>query len=112
MIEQDLKELEAKSVFIIREAYKKFKLAGLWSMGKDSTLMLVLARKAFGGKVPFPLIHIDNGIDFKETYDYRRELAEKWGLDLIVTKSVIKEDDISGCACCGANKTEALKGVI
>ena len=73
-------------------------------MGKDSTTMLALARKAFLGKVPFPVIHIDNGIDFPETYQFREDLAKKWNLDLIVAKSEIKPDHV-GSACCGAEQT-------
>ncbi|MEW6035119.1 MAG: sulfate adenylyltransferase subunit CysD [Candidatus Micrarchaeota archaeon] len=109
---QDLDRLEEGSVFILREAKAKFRrLAALWSMGKDSTAMLALARKAFFGRVPFPVIHIDNGIDFQETYEFRKRLADEWGLELIVAKSEIK-DDISGIRCCGANKTDALKKVL
>jgi len=112
MIEQNLKELEEKSIYILREASIKFKnIAVLWSMGKDSTTMLYLIRKAFLGKVPFPVIHIDNGIDFPETYAFREELTKKWNLDLIVAKSEIKPE-ISGFSCCGENKTEALKKVL
>jgi len=112
MIEQDLDELEERSIYIIREAVQKFKnVAALWSMGKDSTTMLALARKAFLGKVPFPVIHIDNGIDFPETYAFREFLTKKWHLNLIVAKSEIKPE-ISGFSCCGANKTEALKKVL
>ncbi|MCL5419563.1 MAG: sulfate adenylyltransferase subunit CysD [Candidatus Marsarchaeota archaeon] len=109
MIKQDLNELEERSIFIMREAKSRFKsVAALWSMGKDSTTMLALARKAFLGKVPFPVIHIDNSIDFPETYAFREYLAKKWKLDLIVVKSEIKPE-MSGFACCGANKTAALK---
>ncbi len=109
MIKQNLDELEEKSIYIIREAKLHFKnIAALWSMGKDSTTMLALARKAFVGKVPFPVIHIDNGIDFPETYAFREELTNKWNLDLIVAKSKISRE-ISGFSCCGANKTTALK---
>ncbi len=109
MIKQDLNDLEEKSVFIMREAKDKFKnMAALWSMGKDSTCMLGLARKAFLGKVPFPVIHIDNGIDFPETYEFRDMLADKWNLNLIVAKSKIK-GELSGYSCCGSNKTDALK---
>lgn len=112
MIEQDLKKLEERSIYIIREAKIKFgNIAALWSMGKDSTAMLALTRKAFLGKVPFPVIHIDNGIDFPETYRFREQLAKKWKLDLIVVKSEIKPE-LSGFACCGANKTVALKKVM
>lgn len=109
---QDLDKLEEQSIFVLREAKAKFKkIAGLWSMGKDSTVMLALARKAFFGRVPFPVIHIDNGIDFPETYDFRERLADEWGLELIVARSVIR-DDISGIRCCGSNKTDALKKVL
>ncbi len=112
MIEQNLSELEGKSVYILREAKERFKnIAALWSMGKDSTAMLALARKAFMNKVPFPVIHIDNGIDFPETYEFREKLAKQWDLDLIVQKSEIKPE-VSGYACCGANKTQALKKVM
>lgn len=109
MMEQDLNKIEEKSIFILREANSRFKkLAALWSMGKDSTAMLALTRKAFLGKIPFPVIHIDNGIDFPESYRFREELAKKWNMKLIVARSEIKEE-ISGFACCGANKTTALK---
>ncbi|MEM3883470.1 MAG: sulfate adenylyltransferase subunit CysD [Methanothrix sp.] len=112
MIEQNLDELEEKSIYIMREAKERFgNIAALWSMGKDSTVMLALARKAFMGKVPFPVIHIDNGIDFPETYEFREKLAKQWKLDLIVQNSEIKPE-ISGYACCGANKTVALKKIM
>jgi sulfate adenylyltransferase subunit 2 len=112
MIKQNVGELEEKSIYVLREAKSKFKnVAALWSMGKDSTTMIALARKAFLGKVPFPVIHIDNGIDFPETYQFREELAKKWKLDLIVAESEIKPE-MSGFSCCGANKTVALKKVM
>jgi sulfate adenylyltransferase subunit 2 len=112
MIKQDVGKLEERSIYLIREATKKFKnVAALWSMGKDSTAMLELTRKAFFGKVPFPVIHIDNGIDFPETYTFREQLAKKWKLDLIVAESKI-EPEMSGFSCCGANKTVALKKVV
>lgn len=62
-------------------------------------------REAFFNRVPFPVIHIDNGIDFPETYQLRDELAKKWDLKVLVAKSVIKTDKISGISCCGANKS-------
>lgn len=112
MIKQDVKELEERSIYILREATTKFKnVAALWSMGKDSTTMIALARKAFLGKVPFPVIHIDNGIDFPETYKFRDDLAKKWNLNLMVVNSEIKPE-MSGFACCGENKTVALKRVM
>ena len=105
--------LVEKSVFILREAKAKFNnLAVLWSGGKDSTAVLALCREAFFNRVPFPVIHIDNGIDFPETYQLRSELVGSWKLDMRVAKSIIKEDKISGVSCCGANKTEALQNLM
>lgn len=105
-----LRQLTEKSVFILREAKARFSNpAVLWSGGKDSTAVLSLCREAFFNAVPFPVIHIDNGIDFPETYAFRDGLAKKWGLKLLVAKSEIRNDKISGLSCCGANKTEALK---
>jgi sulfate adenylyltransferase subunit 2 len=112
-MENDLKELEERSIFILREAKSRFKnLAALWSTGKDSTTMLAIARKAFFGKIPFPVIHIDNGKDFPETYAFREKLSKEWGFRVIVAKSVISKDDISGISCCGHNKTVALMKVM
>jgi sulfate adenylyltransferase subunit 2 len=112
MIMQNIGELEEKSAYIIRETKEKFEnVAALWSGGKDSTAMIMIARRAFLGKVPFPVIHIDNGIDFPETYKFRDDLAKKWGLELIVAKSRIKPE-LSGFSCCGSNKTDALKEVM
>ena len=55
-----LEQLEAQSIYILREAYKKFgKLGMLWSIGKDSTVLLWLAKKAFFGHCPFPFLHVD-----------------------------------------------------
>ena len=109
MMIQDIKKLEERSIYIMREARSKFKnVAALWSMGKDSTAMLEVARRAFFGKVPFPVIHIDNGIDFPESYKFREDVAKKWKLDLIVVESRIGKE-LSGFSCCGANKTTALK---
>jgi len=110
-----LEDLVNKSIYIIREAKNQFKnVAALWSTGKDSTVLLALARQAFLGKIPFPAIHIDNGLDFPETYALRDELSKEWKFKVIVAKSKIMnaEENITGLRCCGANKTEALKEVI
>jgi len=62
-----LDQLEQQSVYIFREAYKHFeRLCMLWSIGKDSTVLLWLARKAFIGHVPFPLVHIDTSFKLPE----------------------------------------------
>jgi len=76
-----LKELEAESVYVIREVAAQFdKPVMLFSGGKDSIVMYYLARKAFWPmKVPFPLLHIDTGHNFQETLDFRDMLMEKTG---------------------------------
>jgi sulfate adenylyltransferase subunit 2 len=62
-----LSSLENRTIYILREAYHRFKdITLLWSIGKDSTTMLWIARKAFFGNIPFPIIHIDTGYKFKE----------------------------------------------
>ena len=80
-----LDELEAQSIFIFREAFARLrKLAMLWSLGKDTNVMIWLARKAFFGHVPFPVMHVDTGKKFPEMYAFRDRYAAEWGLDLIV----------------------------
>lgn len=109
-MDKHLFQLCQEAIFILREAKAQFKNpAMLWSGGKDSTAMLSLCREAFFNTVPFPVIHIDNGADFPETYQFLDRLAQEWNLKLLTAKSVIKNDSISGLSCCGANKTAALK---
>src|SRR5438105_11071358 len=80
-----LDELESKSIFILREARAKIaRLAMLWSMGKDSTVLLWLARKAFFGQVPFPLIHIDTSYKIPAMIEYRDRVAREWRLNLVI----------------------------
>jgi sulfate adenylyltransferase subunit 2 len=81
-----LKELEAESIFILREVAAKFENPVLmFSGGKDSILMVHLAYKAFyPAKIPFPLLHVDTGHNFPETLEYRDQLVEKIGAKLIV----------------------------
>lgn len=80
-----LEKLEAQSVYILREAYKHFdSLCMLWSIGKDSTVLLWLARKAFFGHVPFPLVHIDTSYKLPEMIQYRDRLAVEYGLYMVV----------------------------
>ena len=81
-----LRELEAESIFIIREVAAQFeKPALLFSGGKDSILLAHLSRKAFHpAKIPFPLIHIDTGHNFPETLTYRDSLIKSLGVKLIV----------------------------
>lgn len=114
-----LDELENKSIYLIREANYRYrgKLAILWSMGKDSTVMLALVRKSFFGQVPLPVIHIDTTFKFKEIYKFRDKYAKKWGLNLIIAKNeqALQKKISPGQGrfdCCNALKTEALKQAI
>ncbi|MDE3018689.1 MAG: sulfate adenylyltransferase subunit 2 [Nitrospirota bacterium] len=113
-----LRQLEDQSVYILREAYKHFdNLAMLWSMGKDSTVLLWLARKAFFGHVPFPLLHVDTSYKIPAMIEYRDRLAREWRLNLVVGQN--KEALAAGMnhtlgrvACCTALKTNGLKQLI
>ena len=83
--QSDLDQLEAQSIFILREAYSRLKpITMLWSLGKDSNVMVWLAKKAFLGHVPFPVTHVDTGKKFPEMYDFRDRYAKEWNLNLIV----------------------------
>ena len=114
-----LRALENRSIYIIREAYYHFRnIAMLWSIGKDSTSLLWLVRKAFYGQVPFPVLHIDTSYKFPEIYAFRDKYAKKWGLDLRVVRN---EDALAAgmgpenrekLACCSALKTDALRQAI
>jgi len=81
-----LKQLEAEGIHIIREVAAEFeKPVMLYSIGKDSSVMLHLAHKAFApGKIPFPLMHVDTQWKFQDMYTFRTLMAEKYGVDLLV----------------------------
>lgn len=84
-----LEQLEAESIYIIREAVAECKApVMLYSIGKDSSVLLHLARKAFApGRLPFPLLHVDTGFKFKEMYEFRDYFIKKIGARLIVEKN-------------------------
>lgn len=113
-----IKEFENKSIYLIREAYSRFSpTALLWSIGKDSTVMLWIARKAFFGRLPFPVIHIDTSFKFKQIYTFRDQYTKKWKLDLIISRNEAAlqtgtSPDKEKLACCHSLKTEALKSTI
>lgn len=81
-----LKELESESIYVLREVAAQFENPVImFSGGKDSILMTYLAIKAFyPARMPFPLLHVDTGHNFKETLEYRDALVEKYNLKLIV----------------------------
>jgi len=111
-----LDKLEHDSVFILREAFNRLdRLAMLWSIGKDSGVMVWLAKKAFFGRMPFPAIHIDTGAEFPETYAFRDRYAKEWDLDLIADPAPpIEEvdDTLPPASRFAARKTLGLKQVI
>ncbi len=113
-----LDRLENRSIHILREAYSQFKsLCMLWSIGKDSTVLLCLARKAFYGHVPFPLVHIDTHYKIPEMITYRDRLAKEWKLDMIYgenrealnKKLTFPDGNATRIECCRNLKTEALR---
>ena len=111
-----LDELEAEAIYIIREVAAEFeKPVMLYSIGKDSSVMLHLAMKAFyPEKPPFPFLHVDTTWKFKEMIEFRDRMAKKLGIDLIVYTN---EDGVKkginpfdhGSAYTDIMKTQALK---
>jgi sulfate adenylyltransferase subunit 2 len=116
-----LEKLEGKSVYILREAYREFKnLAMLWSIGKDSTVLLWLARKAFFGHVPFPLVHIDTHFKIQAMIAYRDMLARDWKLNIVYgenaqalkDKETFPDGKVDRITCCRNLKSQALRHTI
>ncbi|MCC7260139.1 MAG: sulfate adenylyltransferase subunit 2 [Alphaproteobacteria bacterium] len=110
-----LDKLEAQSIYIFREAFNKIeRLCMLWSIGKDSNVMLWLARKAFFGNVPFPLVHVDTSFKIPEMIEFRDRVAKEWNLNLVIGQNKAALDagmnpTLGRVTCCGALKTEGLK---
>ena len=113
-----LDRLESRSIHILREAYASFKSLGmLWSIGKDSTVLLWLARRAFFGHVPFPLVHIDTSYKIPEMIAYRDRLVRDWKLNLIYGRNdealglgrSFPHGTVDRIGCCQLLKTEALR---
>jgi sulfate adenylyltransferase subunit 2 len=111
-----LRKLEAESIYILREAVAEFSHpVMMYSIGKDSSVMLRLAQKAFHpGKIPFPLLHIDTSYKFPEMISFRDSYAKEIGAQLIVHRN---EEALRAGAnpfalgtqkCCGLLKTKSL----
>ncbi len=111
-----LDQLEAQSIYILREAWAKLdRLAMLWSFGKDSTVMIWLAKKAFFGHIPFPLIHCDTELEMEEVYAYRDQYVKEWSIDFVSHLCPpIEQTDatLPWAARVAARKTLGLKQVI
>ena len=111
-----LDRLEAASIYIIREAFNRVDpLAMLWSIGKDSTTLLWLVKKAFLGRVPFSLIHLDTDMEMEEVYSFRDQLVKEWDLPFEAF-SCPSEDEIDPTlppnSRAAARKTEGLKELV
>lgn len=115
-INQHLDQLEAQSIYILREAYAKVEPLGmLWSIGKDSTTMLWLVKKAFFGRVPFPLIHLDTDMELPEVYEFRDRMPKEWDFELRVENCPPEENmdqTLPPASRAAARKTEGLKALI
>ena len=111
-----LRQLEAESIHIMREVAAEFdKPVMLYSMGKDSSVMVRLAQKAFHpGRIPFPLLHVDTGFKFREMYEFRDRFTKEIGarLEVFRHEKAIAEGtnpfDLGTQACCALLKTQAL----
>ena len=92
-----LKQLEAESIHIIREVAAEFdNPVMLYSIGKDSSVMLHLAHKAFApGRIPFPLMHVDTQWKFREMYTFRSMMAEHYKVDIKVWINPEGKDSVS-----------------
>src|SRR6202789_3304116 len=111
-----LRKLEAESIYIVREAVAEFSHpVMMYSIGKDSSVMLRLAQKAFHpGKIPFPLLHIDTSYKFPEMISFRDAYTKEIGADLVVHRNEAAIADgaspwkLGTQNCCGALKTRSL----
>jgi sulfate adenylyltransferase subunit 2 len=111
-----LRVLEAESIHIFREAVAEFaRPVMLYSIGKDSSVMLRLAQKAFHpGKLPFPLLHVDTSYKFREMIEFRDRYTKEIGAELIVHQNRAALDaganpfSLGTQKCCGLLKTTAL----
>ena len=115
-MDNHLRKLENESIYIFRQAFRSIKnIAMLWSLGKDSNVMMWLAFKAFLGKLPFPVVHVDTKKKFKEMYEFRDIYQKKWDLNLIKGKCppIDKIDrSLPPAARSAARKTEGLKNIL
>lgn len=111
-----LEQLESEAIHIIRETAAQFERPCiLYSVGKDSSVIVRLAQKAFyPSPIPFPLVHIDTGFDFKEMYEFRDQFVKSIGAKLVVYRNEEAKSkganpfDLGTQRCCGLLRTQAL----
>ena len=106
-----LKQLEAESIHIIREVAAEFEHpVMLYSIGKDSSVMLHLAHKAFApGRIPFPLMHVDTQWKFREMYRFRELMAERYNVDIKVWINPEGKDKVSPMSHGSEKHTQIMK---
>ena len=106
-----LKQLEAESIHIIREVAAEFEHpVMLYSIGKDSSVMLHLAHKAFApGRIPFPLMHVDTQWKFREMYRFRELMAERYKVDIKVWINPEGKDKVSPMSHGSEKHTQIMK---
>ncbi len=113
---EELTALESSAIAIVRDAYRLFApCCVLWSMGKDSTVLLWLMRKAFLGRVPFPVVQLDTGMELPEVYAFRDRIAREWELDLRVEECPPEEScdpALPPQSRAAARKTEGLRALL
>lgn len=111
-----LDDLESRTIYILREAYNRVKPLGmLWSIGKDSTALLWMIRKAFYGRVPFPMIQLDTEMELPEVYEFRDMLVKEWGFELKVELCPPEEDmdqTLPPATRSATRKTEGLRNLL
>jgi sulfate adenylyltransferase subunit 2 len=111
-----LDRLEAETITILREAYRaSSKPCMLWSIGKDSTALLWMARKAFLGRVPFPLVLLETHMELPEVYAFRDEYIEKWSLDYFSQECPPEsavDQTLPPATRAAARKTEGLRTML
>ena len=111
-----IRHLEAEAIYVLREVAAEFERPVLlYSVGKDSSCLLQLARKAFApGRIPFPLMHVDTSFKFQEMYEFRDRMVRELGAELIVWRNEpaladgANPFDLGTQRCCGLLKTQGL----
>jgi sulfate adenylyltransferase subunit 2 len=111
-----LDDLEYQTIYILREAYNRVDpLAMLWSIGKDSNALLWMIRKAFYGRVPFPLVQLDTEMELPEVYEFRDWLVKEWDLPLKIEHcppESAMDQTLPPATRSATRKTEGLKNLL
>ena len=111
-----LDALEARSIYVLREAFNRIEPLGmLWSVGKDSNALLWMARKAFFGRVPFPVVQLDTDMELPEVYAFRDRLVADWDLNLVVEPcppEAEMDTTLPPATRAAARKTEGLRRLL